>query len=501
MSIARASRLLLSFIAMVIVGWSFVDVAFRAVRRARAEHARPITLTMMHWGEQAEDAVVDKLVQRYMSEHPNVQIERINAGQDFRAKVKTMMAAGTPPDIFYLPPDTFPQWASLKLVRPIDDFVARDIQTGGDKTKALYDDFFPILMDAYRFDASTGRIGSGPLYGLPKDFTTAVMYVNRDLFEKAGVKVPYDGWTWDEFESTCKKITALSSPGRRIYGASFDLWPDTLRQIVWNFGGDFFGPGGVTDVALDQPPAQEALEFIRRSRFDDKFTYNNTGVSTEGKQEFYSGNIGCIGPYGRWMTPRYASISNFKWDVVPVPYKTKKDQASQIFYTAWAMSAKTPYPEECFQLMKFLCGGAGAVEQSRLGLAIPPLKSIAYSKDFLEPPGLPKFHAQIFLDAIPYARLQQVPRDAEFWSRLIDNKTKRSLVLGEESTLDNAKEIKALWLNELNSPLRQREWSPMRWNVIVFTTIAILLAMGTTLWWRAKRERLGPLDRSMERTG
>src|SRR3954447_17344002 len=131
MTVARASRLLLSFIALSIVAWSFFDVARRAVVRNHAEHSRPITLTMMHWGEQAEDIVVDKLAQRYMREHPNVQLMRINAGQDFHAKLKTMMAAGTPPDIFYLPPDTFPQWASLKLIRPIDDFVQRDIASGG----------------------------------------------------------------------------------------------------------------------------------------------------------------------------------------------------------------------------------------------------------------------------------------------------------------------------------------------------------------------------------
>ena len=47
------------------------------------------------------------------------------------------------------------------------------------------------------------------------------------------------------------------------------------------------------------------------------------------------------------------------------------------------MAAKTKYPDECFKLMKFLCGGEGVWQQSRLGLAIPPLKSVAYSKEFL----------------------------------------------------------------------------------------------------------------------
>ncbi|HYO09617.1 MAG TPA: extracellular solute-binding protein [Tepidisphaeraceae bacterium] len=506
MTLARASRLLLAFAALLIVVWSFGYVGYRAVARWRSAQDRPVALTVMHWGEQAEDAVVEQLIERYQRENPRVQISRINAGAtDFRSKLKTMMAAGTPPDVFYLPPDALAELATLKVIEPFDEFIRKDIAAGGAETKKLYDDFFPILMDAYRFDAATGNVGSGPLYGLPKDFTTSVFYVNVDLFQKAGVRVPYEGWTWDEFSEACRKITALSQTpefaGRRVYGSSFDLWPDTLRQIVWSFGGDFFGPGGFKDVALDSPASQEALEFIRRVRFDEKTVYNNTGVSTEGKQEFFTGNIGCIGPYGRWMTPRYASISNFKWDIVPVPSKTPNDRANQIFYTAWTMSAKTKHPDECFKLVKFLCGGAGAVDQSRLGLAIPPLKSVAYSADFLAPPGLPKFHSQIFLDAIQHARLQQLPRDAELWNRLVDDETKRVLALNVGTTAENAANIERLWLQELGSPLRQREWRPVRWDVVGFSALSVLAALAALLWWRARREHLGPLDRAIERTG
>src|SRR5690348_6670261 len=110
MTLPRALRLLLSFAAACIVAWSFFDVGRRAVSRFRASHERPVTLTMMHWGEQAEDAVVQQLVDRFEQENPGIHIVRINPGAtDFRPKLKTMMAAGTPPDVFYMPPDIFPE--------------------------------------------------------------------------------------------------------------------------------------------------------------------------------------------------------------------------------------------------------------------------------------------------------------------------------------------------------------------------------------------------------
>src|SRR5687767_2422173 len=133
MTIARASRLLLVFAATLIVAWSFFDVGRRAVGRWRAGHARPVVLTVMHWGERAEDAVVQKLVDRYTAENAHVEIVRINPGSsgDFRSKLKTMLAAGTPPDVFYLPPDAVPELAGLKLVQPLDGFIERDVQSGG----------------------------------------------------------------------------------------------------------------------------------------------------------------------------------------------------------------------------------------------------------------------------------------------------------------------------------------------------------------------------------
>ena len=152
-----------------------------SLRKAAAE--------ALAWCNKNEVDVVPALTAAYLSgriaeyekNHPGVHILRINPGYDqFRPKLKTMMSAGTPPDIFYLPPDILPEMASLKLLRPIDDYVAQERASG---QGGYLDEFWPILMKAWRFDVKTGQIGTGQLYGLPKDFTTTVMYVNLDLVE------------------------------------------------------------------------------------------------------------------------------------------------------------------------------------------------------------------------------------------------------------------------------------------------------------------------------
>jgi len=493
---------MLALLALGIVVWSFFDVGRRVIAQKRAEHERPITLTILHWGDKAEDVIVRDLAARYMRDHPTVRIVRINAGDagTMRSKLKTMMAAGTPPDLFYLPPDILPELAQMKLIRPIDSFVQKEIAAGN---KAWFDDFYPILIDAYRYDVKSERSGVGPLYALPKDFTTAVFYVNLDLFAAAGVNVPYDGWTWDEFEADMKKINALNGQsgyeGRRIFGGMIDIWPDTLRNIIWTYGGEFFGQN-FRDVRLSEPPAQEAMQMIVRTRLVDQTVFNSTGIAREGGQEFINGNIGCLGPVGRWKVPRFLSDVSFHWDVVPIPYKEKKLQASQIYTVGWTMSAQTSRPDECFELMKFLCGPVGAKMQSHLGLAIPPLQSVANSPDFLSPSGIPRHHAQIFLDAIKYAKLQQNPREAE-WTRICNDTVTKAIQLGQVTTAEVAKEIKDLWLSELDSPLRRHEWGPMHWGSIWAIVVAGAFTFAILLWLKTRRERLGHLDKAHERAG
>ena len=509
MTLARAFRLLLALAAVLIVVWSFFDVGRRAWARRALARERPVTLSILHWGNPAEAGVVQALVARYEEQNPHVRIIRIHApGGDVEMtnKLKTMLAAGTPPDLFYLPPYLLPELAQMELIRPIDDYLAREREAG---TAGFLDDYFPILLDAWKYDVDTQTAGRGKMYGLPKDFTTAGFWVNLDLFAAAGVEVPYGGWTWAEFEAACRKITALSGTrgyeGRKIYGGFLQLWDASLRNILWTYGGDYFArrPDGTVDfgaVTLDEPAAQEALEMIVRTRIKEQIVYNPTGVARDGGQEFVNGSIGCIGPIGRWMVPTYKGIKDFRWDFVPIPHERGGRPVSQIYYTAWSMASGSAHPEESYKLMKFLCGAEGAVMQSKLGLAIPPLKSVAYSPAFLAPPEIPPHNAKLFLEAIEYARLQQIPPQAE-WRRVLEDRITKAIQLGQATPLEVAREIESAWLAELNSPLRQRDWPRMRWDVVLSVTAAVVATVVAALWWRARRERLGPLDRAQARAG
>ena len=188
--------------------------------------------------------------------------------------------------------------------------------------------------------------------------------------------VQKSGWTWDCFAAEMKKINALRDrpayAGRPIYGTLIQLWSDTLRNVLWTYGGDVFAakPDGTPDfgkLALDTPGSQRGLGLIRRLRLVDRTAYNTTGIARDGGAEFVNGNIGCIGPIGHWKVPQYKLITAFKWDVVPVPTGTRA--ASAVFYNGWAMSAHSAHADASYDLLRYLCGRAGQVAMARAGAA------------------------------------------------------------------------------------------------------------------------------------
>jgi multiple sugar transport system permease protein len=498
MTFTRVVRWLLGLTAALVVIWSFFAVGLRLWREHNPNDHR-VKLSILYWGDSSEDNIVRDLAEDYERDHPGISVERIHAS-DYDSKFKTMFAAGTPPDLFYLDHHNTASYAQLNLLENLDPLI-KDLPDG----KHWLDGYYPNLVNAFRFDGKQN--GVGPLYGVPKDFTTMLMYVNVDLFQRAGLRVPFDGWTWDEFEADCKKITALSradDPAGPIYGAVLNTWLEVLGNIIWSFGGDYFNGSNYHDVRFADPDTLAALEMIHRVRFVDHSVFNAVGPqkNDQGAQMFFSGRIGCIGPLGRWTTARYRGtgpgdpgITAFNWDVVPLPHE--KVTVSDISVVAWSMSAQTKHPKEAFELLRFLCGPQGQARMARLGLAVPSLKNVSEGPAFLE--GKPD-HVRIFLDDISVGRVADLPPEQEF-EQFSNEEFGNYLELNNGTAKEAAENLKRRWLAELASPLKSGTFNLMDWKRVEEITVAAIVGIAAAFWFASSRQKLGLLDRKLEREG
>ena len=80
------------------------------------------------------------------------------------------------------------------------------------------------------------------------------------------------------------------------------------------------------------------------------------------------------------------------------------------------------------------------------------------------------------------------------------NANEAALHLGTASPEQMAREVEARWLAIVDSPLRQ-DYPQMRWYSISSVAAGAIVVAGTLLWLRARRQKLGALDRAQERAG
>lgn len=472
-----------ALIALICVIW----VATRPLRSERAR-AGQVQLTVLHWGDKNEDAIVAGLCADFESlpENRDIRILRINLGQAsaVATKLQTMMAAGDPPDVFYLEAERVADFASKGLLADIDQFIAQDA-AGPPGDRVDLSDFFTAVVNCFRFDGR--QVGRGTLVGLPKDFTTVGFYYNKDLFRRAGVPFPSkEGWTWEEFIEAARKIGKL--PG--CYGADFVTWEAMVRVYLFTYGLDFISPG-FAQFHFDDPKLIAALEQLRSWFHDEERTLLSAKTQLEtGQEPFLSGNIGLAGPFGRWKVPTYRLIENFDWDFAPLPQAKGHPPSNGVFTVAWAMSNRAKHPQESWRFIKYLCSRRGQERVCQTGLAIPVLRSVADSPCFSDPNQKPESD-EVYLKAADVARVIEWAKDAKYRDQLKIG-MEEIFKLGRP-VRDVLPRIQRAWEANQNPTVFGKQYAAMPWervSVWIVAPFLFVLLAGGAVWFLRRPARL-----------
>ena len=139
-------------------------------------------------------------------EHPGTKVEGLlpPTGDTYEAKVLTMLAGGSAPDLFHLNNRFIYDFNDRGLLQPLDQLLRR--------ANFPLTDIIPGVLIPY-------RVGN-QLVGIPRDNSTSAVYYNKDPFAASGVKEPATNWTWDDYLETARKLT---DPDRQRFGSTFPL--------------------------------------------------------------------------------------------------------------------------------------------------------------------------------------------------------------------------------------------------------------------------------------
>jgi len=400
-----------------------------------------------------------------------------------------------PPDVMGLDISTLASYEDQGVIRDIQDFFDEDVAAG----RLDPDDYFPIGLEALRLN--------GRLYGLPKGFTPYVIYYNRDLFDRAGLPYPQAGWTWEDLRRAARAITRDEDGDGRpdVYGLGHSHWLQGLAPWIWQNGGRILNERR-TRCVIDEPKAVEALQFLKDLMAEgvaipDQLAAGiKTGTSTIAL--FEQGRLGMYGPVGWWMVFYFAKVDpeKVRWDVAPLPVRRKgAPPATAIAETAYSVSARTRHPRVAYELVKFLSGDKVQRAFMQIGVDVPVLESVAALPEFRHRESPPR-STRVFIDSLAHARVMPTTREFQELDAIAKSRLEKVVVLGTADAKPACEEV-AREINRVMERNRRREANPpprLDWGVAA-VALALAIALGGAIFWRARGRLASPLARREER--
>ena len=355
----------------------------------RASAADPTNIRILMNGGDADLANTNNAIARFAKKFPNVTVsvdmDPISTGWgDYVTKVLAEFASGSQHDIYGTAIETFQTFASRGVMEPIDDFVAKNPN---------YSDFAPALFEDCKYKGKT--------YFVPTSWNNIMIHYNRDHFDKAGIKYPASGWTWDDFREVAKKLTIKDSSGT-VTQWGYEVPNQNFFIQPWLFSN---GTGALNDdwtaSNMLDPKVAESLQFLHDIIHVDG-SAPIPGNDTMDNQ-YLAGQVSMINR-GHWVIP---NIRNAKLNSdVAIP-PTKVNDYTVVGFGAIGI-AKGSNSDAVQAMVAELTGPEAEADVAKSGSSVPGSKAAAQLPEYLAfPPSAP-----LFYQTLPHTKA--VPSPANF---------------------------------------------------------------------------------------
>ncbi|NUP01073.1 MAG: sugar ABC transporter substrate-binding protein [Nonomuraea sp.] len=380
-----------------------------------------ITISYAIW-EKNDQASTQKIIDAFQKKHPNVTVKlEITPWDQYWTKLQTAATGGAAPDVFWMNSLNVRLYAKGGVIAPIEN---ADVSA-----------FPQAIVDGYRYD--------GKLYGMPRDVGLPVLWYDKELFDKAGVKYPTADWTWDDLRAAAKKLT---DPAKKQYGLLAPMWDQGgFYPTMVQAGGHVISADGKKS-GFDEPGSIQGLEFWTDLINKDKVAPPAEATTdTDPIQLFMTGKYGMY--YGgSWLATAFKANTERgdKIDVAPLP-KGPAQEAVILLGLANAVSAKSAHPAESVEFATFISSDEGEKILSDSGGASVSSRAGTQDGWFAAFPG---YHLKETFDAsLPHGVPYPVSLNTAKWQD-VQNKLMAEAWAGRRPTADAAKEI-ATRMNEI----------------------------------------------------
>lgn len=371
---------------------------------ASAEADKVITI----WHIQNQDlqvAMFEQAKERFEAANPGYKVDiTVLLNDAYKTKIQVALAAGEAPDIF-------PSWSGGPMIEYVNAGLVTDL------TQLMTDSG---LKDTLMDGAVAQATYDGKIWGVPmENVAVALVYYNKDVFQKAGVEVPK---TLDELEAACEKFKAAGIAPFALANAT--KWTGSMyyMYLVDRFGGSKVFENAANKLVPDgfkDPAFVKAGETIQKWVKAGYFNEGFNGMDEDNGQSrmlLYSGQAAMY-LMGSWAVSTITSenpdfLPNMGVFAFPSVEGGAGDPTAVVGTVGdnfYHISSKSANPDMAFEFLKTCLDQPGVDYRVSIG-KIPPVKAVK-----VEDPNL-----QLVLDIVGKAASVQLWYDQYMSSKMAE---------------------------------------------------------------------------------
>lgn len=322
--------------------------------------------------------------------------------EDFLNQMVVAVAGGSAPDLIYVDPQWFDEFARLGTLTDLGPFIERDT------TGIFFDDIFPTGMDLWKLD--------GRQLALPANVSPTLWWYNGTMFSELGIAPLDDSFDWEQFFEVARRATRDTN-GDGLHDAKGLMpWWFDIATLIWSNGGELFVDG---ELAIDSDAAREALiyykEFWDRELIVNWEELAHLGFAQVPDRAWKEGYV-AFAPGGDWVGPSTVRDPNtdewfFDVQVAHVPRAPSGGRAGILRGNGLAIPTGAKNPEGAWRLIAYILDDYNQTRTAQDG-QLPSRISIAQT-EYLEG-GFYPYSKDTIIATMAY---QRPPDTGVLWSQ------------------------------------------------------------------------------------
>ncbi len=353
-----------------------------------------VTMSMDDWSDTAQArTAMAEVLSAFEAAHPCIKVKTANLPQDARQSfVLDRIRTGIASDLIATGAENIPLYTQAGGLADLTPFIQAD----------------PSFKPEEMYFKSVWQAGfyKGVPRAIDKDFSVSAIYVNAGLFARAGLALPQEGWTYDDYLKLALQLT-LDKNGHNANSPDFNptdvvqygttlpwlgetdkAWFRGFENVLYSFGAHAISPDATTTVGyLNSAEAVQAWSFYRDLVHKYHVSPTITDLSSivdNNVTLFEQGKLAMVGAFwGPWYEEAFNATPNLKWAVVPLP-SGPGGHKGVIMWLGWSINPKTAHPRQAWELLKWLTTEPGQRVFARR--ALTQIKSLAAEQQRINDP-------------------------------------------------------------------------------------------------------------------